>query len=224
VTAANAGGSTTANVTIEVAKATPSITAPPTASNLIENQVIKDSILTGGTASVPGTFAWTDPDIIPPVGTTSYGVTFTPSDTANYNTATTAASVTVVSAYQAGYSNWLTEFQLDPQATTGPNAGAPTADPDGDGFSNRSEYAFGTNPTVPNGSLLSTTATNSVFRTSWNGPAQGVTYSVQATTNLATTPFEVPTPAIDITTVEGIMSFTNPATGNKFFRVRATSN
>ena len=50
-------------------------------------------------------------------------------------------------------------------------------------------------------------------------------YSVQVTTNLATTPFAVPTPAIDIdTTVEGIMSFTNQATGNKFFRVRATPN
>jgi hypothetical protein len=223
VTASNAGGSTQADVTIAVGKGTPVITADPTASGLVEGQVLADSILSGGVASVPGTFAWTDSSITPPVGTTSYGVTFTPSDAANYNTATTAASVTVVSAYQAGYSNWLTEFQLDPQATTGPNAGAPTADPDGDGFNNRSEYAFGTNPTVPNGALLSTTATNGVFRSSWAGPASGVTYGVQFSTNLSTMAFSNDA-TITIESVGGVMSFTNQATSNKFFRVRATPN
>ena len=216
LTATNAAGTNNQAVTFTIATGAVSITTPPTASGLVEGQTLEDSLLSGGTASVPGTFAWTDSSIIPPVGTTSYGVTFTPTDAANYNTATTSVSVTVVSAYQAGYSSWLTEFQLDPATT-----GLPEADPDGDGFNNRSEYAFGTNPTVPNGALLSTTATNSVFRASWNGPAQGVTYSVLSTTNLSTTPF-----AIDPATLSedaGIMSFTNSATGNKFFRVRATS-
>ncbi len=223
VTASNAGGSTTANVTIEVAKGTPSITAPPTASGLIQGQTLALSLLSGGTASVPGTFAWTDSAITPPVGTTSYGVTFTPSDAANYNTATTSVSVTVVSAYQAGYSSWLTEFQLDPLVTTGPTAGAPNADPDGDGFSNASEYAFGTNPTVPNGAQLTTTSSNSIFRSSWPGPASGVSYGVWSTTNLASTAF-TNDPTAPILTNGGELSFTNQATGNKFFRVRATSN
>jgi hypothetical protein len=129
----------------------------------------------------------------------------------------------VLSAYQAGYSNWLTEFQLDPLVTTGPNAGAPNADPDGDGFSNASEYAFGTNPTVPNGALLTTTSSNSIFRSSWNGPASGVTYGVWSTTNLASTAF-TNDPTAPILTNGGELSFTNQATGNKFFRVRATSN
>jgi hypothetical protein len=216
LTATNAAGTTNQAVTFTIAKGAVSITTPPTASGLVQGQTLASSTLSGGSASVPGTFAWTDSSIIPPVGTTSYGVTFTPTDAANYDTATTSVSVTVVSAYQAGYSSWLTEFQLDPATT-----GLPEADPDGDGFNNRSEYAFGTNPTVPNGALLSTTATNSVFRASWNGPAQGVTYSVLSTTNLSTTPF-----AIDPATLSedaGIMSFTNSATGNKFFRVRATS-
>lgn len=223
VTAANAGGSTTANVTIAVAKATPVINSAPTASGLVQGQTLALSTLSGGSASVPGTFVWTDSSIVPPVGTAIYGVTFTPSDGANYNTATTSASVTVLSAYQAGYNNWLTGFQLDPLVTTGPNAGAPNADPDNDGFSNASEYAFGTNPKVPNGALLTTSSSNSVFRSSWAGPASGVSYGVQFSTNLSTMAFSND-PTITIQSVGGVMSFTNQATGNKFFRVRATSN
>jgi hypothetical protein len=57
---------------------------------------------------------------------------------------------------------------------------------------------------------------------SWSGPAAGVSYAVQTTTNLATTPFQVPVPPIVINSVGGTMSFTNEATGKKFFRVQAT--
>lgn len=134
-----------------------------------------------------------------------------------------AVNITVLSVYQAGYTSWLVEFQLDPLVTTGPTAGAPNADPDSDGFSNASEYAFGTNPKVPNGALLSTTSSNSIFRSSWAGPASGVTYGVQISTNLSTMAFSND-PTITIQSLNGIMSFTNQAIGNKFFRVRATSN
>jgi len=44
---------------------------------------------------VAGGFAFTTPSTAPSVGTANQGVTFTPSDTANYNTATTSVSVTV---------------------------------------------------------------------------------------------------------------------------------
>jgi hypothetical protein len=223
LTATNAAGTNTQAVTFTIAKGTVSITAPPNASIIVDGQTLASSTLSGGSASVSGAFAWADSGIVPPVGTTSYGVTFTPADAANYNTAATNASVTVLSAYQAGYSSWLTEFQLDPLVTTGPNAGAPNADPDNDGFSNASEYAFGTNPTVPNGALLTTSSSNSVFRSSWAGPASGVSYGVWSTTNLASTAF-TNDPTAPILTNGGVMSFTNQATGNKFFRVRATSN
>jgi hypothetical protein len=223
LTATNAAGTNNQAVTFTIATGAVSITTPPTASGLVEGQTLASSTLSGGSASVVGTFAWTDSSIIPPVGTTSYGVTFTPTDAANYNTATTNASVTVLSAYQAGYTSWLTGYQLDPLVTTGPTAGAPNADPDNDGFRNASEYAFGTNPTVPNGALLTTTSSNSVFRSSWAGPASGVTYGVQFSTNLSTMAFSND-PTITIESVGGVMSFTNQATGNKFFRVRATSN
>jgi hypothetical protein len=51
------------------------------------------------------------------------------------------------------YNDWADSFGLDPTATTGPTAGAPTADPDGDSFNNQQEYAFGTNPTEGTPSL-----------------------------------------------------------------------
>jgi hypothetical protein len=106
VTAANAGGSTTATVTVEVAKGTPSITVVPTASAITDGQALSASVLSGGTASVAGAFSWTTPSTVPAVGTATYGVTFTPTDTANYNTATTTVSLTVNPAGTT-YSGWL---------------------------------------------------------------------------------------------------------------------
>jgi hypothetical protein len=85
--------STTVSVT--VGKATPTITVLPTASEIIYLQTLAESNLTGGAASTAGTFAFTTPSTAPNVGTANQGVTFTPSDRVNYNTATTIASVTV---------------------------------------------------------------------------------------------------------------------------------
>ena len=85
--------SLSANVT--VAKATPSVTTAPTASAITFGQTLASSTLSGGAASVPGTFAFTSPSTAPQVGTAAQGVTFTPTDTANYNTASSSANVTV---------------------------------------------------------------------------------------------------------------------------------
>ena len=79
---------------LTVAKANPNITAAPTASDITSGQALSSSILSGGTASVAGSFGWTSPSTVP-TGTGSFSVTFTPSDAANYNTATTDVSVTV---------------------------------------------------------------------------------------------------------------------------------
>lgn len=217
LTATNAAGTNNQAVTFTIAKGAVSITTLPTASGLVQGQALLDSFLSGGSASVAGTFAWTDSSIIPPLGTTSYGVTFMPTDAANYNTPTTSASVTVLSTYQVGYDNWLVNYP----SLTGSNTNG-SADPDGDGFVNSNEYAFGTDPTIPTGSLLATIASNSVFKGSWNGPASGVTYAVQYSTNLANMAF-TNDPTITIESIGGVMSFTNEATGNKFFRVRAAS-
>jgi hypothetical protein len=95
LTATNAAGTNNQAVTFTIAKGTPSITAIPTASAIMDGQALSASVLSGGTASVAGAFAWTTPSAVPSVGTASYGVTFTPTDTVNYNTAATTVSVTV---------------------------------------------------------------------------------------------------------------------------------
>ena len=88
-----------------ISKATPTVSVPPNASAVMAGALLSSSTLSGGTATVVGTFAWTTPGTV--VSTTaSYPVTFTPTDGANYNTASSTASVT---ANPAGttYSGWL---------------------------------------------------------------------------------------------------------------------
>jgi len=79
----------TASGTLIISKATPTIITNPTASPITEGQSLADSTLSGGVASVPGSFAWKDGTIVPALpdsGTTLYKVVFTPTDTDNYNT------------------------------------------------------------------------------------------------------------------------------------------
>jgi autotransporter-associated beta strand protein len=76
-----------------IAKATPTVSAAPTASAVTVGALLSSSNLSGGTASVEGTFAWTDSSAVVNE-TASYPVTFTPTDGANYNTASSTASVT----------------------------------------------------------------------------------------------------------------------------------
>lgn len=91
-------GTVTLNVSVTVNKATPTITKAPTASTIIYGQTLASSTLSGGTASTAGTFAFTDPTVVPNAGTASQSVTFTPADAVNFNTAATSASVTVNAA------------------------------------------------------------------------------------------------------------------------------
>jgi alpha-tubulin suppressor-like RCC1 family protein len=77
-----------------VTKATPSITAAPTAAPISYGQTLGFSILSGGVANTPGTFAWTTPSVPLAVGNSSQSVTFTPNDAANYSPVTTVVIVT----------------------------------------------------------------------------------------------------------------------------------
>jgi len=58
-------------VSMTVAKATPLITTQPTATAIIYGQTLANSTLTGGVASVPGTFGFTTSDTTPAASSTS---------------------------------------------------------------------------------------------------------------------------------------------------------
>ena len=77
-----------------IAQATPGVTSWPTASDITQGQALSASSLTGGSASVAGSFGWEAPSTVPPVGTNSQSAIFSPTDGANYLAVT--GSVTVV--------------------------------------------------------------------------------------------------------------------------------
>ena len=102
----------TRTITVKVTKATPVIAEKPTAGALTYGQKLSDSSLTGGKATyktadgteVAGTFAWKNGTTKPAVGDsgkTEYDVTFTPSDTDNYNAVDMKISLTVNKAAKA---------------------------------------------------------------------------------------------------------------------------
>ena len=129
------------------------------------------------------------------------------------------------------YSAWLTNYPTLSN-TNG------TADPDGDGFDNNMEFAFDGNPTFGTASLLTVTSSgsNAVFNFLASTNPAAVFYTVQATTNLSTSPW-----ADDIGVTASVTNSANqtnppillapeyvrrefslPATNKSFYRVKAT--
>ncbi|UFS71728.1 MBG domain-containing protein [Geomonas sp. RF6] len=97
-TPADSGNYKAAAVTVDVpvAKATPTITAPPTATGIVYGQTLSASTLTGGKGSVAGSFSFKVPGTAPSAtGSYSAEVVFTPSDSSNYTTATATVDVAV---------------------------------------------------------------------------------------------------------------------------------
>jgi len=85
----------TGSADVTVTKADPTVTSWPTASDIVYGDTLADSTLTGGSASVAGSFAFTTPATTPGVGTTGQSVTFTPTDTTHYNLRDGTVNVTV---------------------------------------------------------------------------------------------------------------------------------
>ena len=106
LTASNSYGLNLRTNSFFVGKGTATITQGPAASAIAAGQPLSDSVLTGGSASAAGTFVWTMPNSVPAVGTASYGVTFNPSDAANYHPAATMVAVTV-NPVGSTYGGWL---------------------------------------------------------------------------------------------------------------------
>jgi len=100
----------------------------PTATEVAIGEALGMAELRGGKASVEGTFAWLQPELILEAGTSNATVLFTPTDTARYATATTQIEVSVVASpatfgkYEVAFcegdsveyaGKWYTEAGLD---------------------------------------------------------------------------------------------------------------
>ena len=210
----------TATRTVIVSKGTPSITQPPTASDITAGQKLSASNLSGGTASVPGTFAWSNPDEkVTTAGTSQYQVTFTPTDTANYNTATAMVSVTAKQG--TAFQSWIADFNL--AAADALEA----ADPDRDGLSNRFEFDLGRNPTRGDGWTRSVTSAGGQLRVTYLQRI-GADFTVQTSTDLpggfagTVTPTKTDPQPIDVPAgYEQFEAMVPPVNGRVFLRIRA---
>jgi len=88
----------TREISFNVANNQATITTWPTASSIVYEQALSASTLTGGSASVPGAFTFDAPATIPNAGTYSAAVTYTPTDTANYDPVSGSVAVEVTQA------------------------------------------------------------------------------------------------------------------------------
>jgi len=132
----------TANVSITVNAATPTVAVNPysiTYGTALSNSQLSgaaSSVVNGSSVSVPGTFAFTSASgtVLNAGAKQSESVTFTPSNTTDYNTATTTVSVTVnaatptvsVNAYSITYGTALSNSQLSGVASSVVNGSSVT--------------------------------------------------------------------------------------------------
>lgn len=84
----------TAALTLNAGKGVPNFSALPTTSEINVVGNLSSYELTGGSADVPGTFTWTNPDAIV-TESGNYEATFTPTDTTDYNSSTCMVKVMV---------------------------------------------------------------------------------------------------------------------------------
>lgn len=89
-----------------------------------------------------------------------------------------AVSGTVTGA-PAAYDAWAQSFGLDPQGN-----GAREADPDGDGHTNRLEFAFGKAPNAADAPLVEAGVVGDVFTLTYLAREAGVTYHIQRSADL----------------------------------------
>ncbi len=167
-----------------------------------------------GSPTAPGVYTVTSTAVN--VATNDLGVAANLTNITNF-TINVAGSAPPYLSYDAWTGAW---------ALSGSNTNT-TADPDGDGFDNNSEYAFGGNPTNPTVYLINISGANISYIGLTNA---NTNYTVQNTTNLATGPWtnyaatvsnaanqlEIPLPAY-----YERKEFTVPVTAgtNNFYRV-----
>jgi len=86
-------------------KITPTVNTWPTGTGITFGQPLSASTLSGGSASVPGSFSFNAPSTVPPAGVYTAAVTFVASDSANYVNVSGTVNVTVaaIPTYTVSY-------------------------------------------------------------------------------------------------------------------------
>jgi hypothetical protein len=178
---------TTTTVTVTVNKPTPIVATAPTPSAITYGQTLLSSLLSGGTATnatgatVAGSFAYTTTNIAPNAGTTNVNVTFTPADTANYNTATKSVTVPVNKATPVltapvataiTYGQTLASSTFSGGAATNANNGTSVA----------GSFAFATPGITPN---VGSTNVGATFTPTDTANYNNATVTVNVTVNVA---------------------------------------
>ena len=120
----NVSATSAAAAITTITKATPNVTTWASASAITYGQTLADSTLSGGASTPSGSFTFTTPTTAPNAGTALQDVTFTPTNSADYLTATGSSSVTVNKATATVALSNLTQSysgsSLTPTAVTNP--------------------------------------------------------------------------------------------------------
>ncbi|MCX6873694.1 MAG: immunoglobulin domain-containing protein, partial [Verrucomicrobia bacterium] len=204
-------------VSVTVNRATPVITKAPVAAAITYGQPLSAAILSSGTASVPGTFAFASPTTVPTAGTVNQAVVFTPTDTANYQTVSVQVSVTVNPATPV-----ITETPVAAAITYGQPLSAAILS--GGTASVPGTFAFASSTTVP---IAGTTNQAVTFTPTDTANNNTVSVQVSVTVNPATPVITIPPvaaaiiyglPLADATlsggtaSVPGMFAFASPTT------------
>jgi hypothetical protein len=169
-------------ITVQHPPATPpTVEAWPLAAAIKVGQALSAATLSGGSASVPGSFQYTDPSIIPNAGTYTAEVTFTPEDTDSYLAVTGPVDVPVLTSFE----HWITAG-----AGGEPNiAGAFTGDANGDSVADGMAWLLtASGPSADASSLLPAASKNNgslevTFRTLNQANRDGAVLKLQYATD-----------------------------------------
>ena len=206
----NADGANTSVVaTLTVNRANPVVTAWPAASAITYGQTLAASALSGGSATPVGSFAWTTPASAPGAGTALQSVTYTPTDTIDYNSAT--GSVSLVVTKGTPIITWTNPSSITYDTPLSSNQLNATASVPG---------SFAYTPT--NGTVLNTgTHTLSMIFT----PTDMVDYSsVTDSVSLVVLPTGIP-PVIQVVGHSGgLFTFTWSATPGQMYQIQYITN
>lgn len=187
--------------------------------------ILTVSLLSGYEPSVGASFDLIDSAATPVLGPNfSFNLPALPAGRAwETSSFATSGTLAVIASAATPYDTWASSFSL-----VG-NDALPTSDPDSDGFTNAQEFAFGTDPSKSNGSLVSIEKSGSSVTVTYIERNSDVNYVVQSSATL-TPPWN---PAAGIVYLDPVdqtgvpagytrKQFTSPLGTRDFFRVEST--